>query len=100
MEKLNFQKQLERIEQLTLLGAKNMLTFDDAVLLTGLSKSHLYKLTCSQRIPHYKPNGKQIYFDKSELENWLKQNRVHTIDEVDSAAIDYLLNHSRKGGRK
>lgn len=95
MEASNLQKQLDRIEQLTLLGAKGVLTIEDAVLLTGLSKSHLYKLTCSQQIPHYKPNGKQIYFDKSELEGWLKQNRVQTIDEIEDTAISYLIKGKR-----
>ena len=51
-------EQLNRIERNTLLAAKNVLTFDDVVALTGLSKSHLYKMTCSRQIPHYKPNGK------------------------------------------
>ena len=37
-------EQLDRIERLTLLSAKNVLTLDDVSLLTGLSKSHLYKL--------------------------------------------------------
>ena len=44
----------------TLLAAKNVLTLEDTSLLTGLSKSHLYKLTCNHQIPHYKPNGKQL----------------------------------------
>ena len=54
---------LDKIERYTLLAAKNVLCLDDVSLLTGLSKSHLYKLTCNHQIPHYKPNGKQMYFD-------------------------------------
>lgn len=101
METSKLKEQLNRIEQLTLLGAKNVLTTEDAVLLTGMSKSHLYKLTCGQKIPHYKPNGKQIYFDRSELESWLKQNRVQTLDEVEGEAISHLLNlRNKKGGKK
>ena len=73
MEKI--QAQLNRIERLTLLGAKRVLILDDVALLTGLSKSYLYKLTRSSQIPHYKPNGKQIYFDRDEIEDWLKQNK-------------------------
>ena len=60
--------QLNRIEKLTLLSAKNVLCLNDVVLLTGLSKSHIYKMTHSRKIPFYKPNGKQIYFDRSEIE--------------------------------
>ncbi|MDR2919103.1 MAG: helix-turn-helix domain-containing protein [Tannerella sp.] len=83
--------QLSRIERNSLLSAKNVLTFEDVALLTGLSKSHLYKLTCSHQIPHYKPNGKQIYFDRLELENWMKQNRVSTSNEIDKMATDYIV---------
>ena len=84
-------EQLDRIERLTLLSAKNVLTFDDIALLTGLSKSHLYKLTCSHQIPHYKPNGKQLYFDRAEVEAWMKQNRISTSDEIETEAVNYLV---------
>ena len=90
---------LKRIEGYALLAAKNVLGFDDAVLLTGLSKSHLYKLTCSHQIPHYKPNGKQIYFDRAEIEAWMKQNRVATENEVEQKAATYISTGTmQKGG--
>lgn len=82
--------QLDRIERNSLLAAKNVLTFDDVALLTGLSKSYLYKLTSAMLIPHYKPNGKYIYFDRKELDDWMKQNRVATVDEVKEAAHTYM----------
>ena len=82
--------QLDRIEKLTLLSAKNVLCLDDVMLLTGLSKSHLYKLTCSHQIPFYKPN-KIIYFDRSEIENWMKQNRVATTNEIETEAVNYIV---------
>lgn len=91
-------QQLDRIERLSLLSAKNVLCFDDVALLTGLSKSHLYKLTCAHKIPHYKPNGKQIYFDRIELESWMKQNRVTTTQEIDQAATNYIVTGKMKGG--
>ena len=89
--------ELEAIKQYSMLAAKNVLNFDDAVVITGLSKSHLYKLTCTHQIPHYKPNGKQIYFDRAELEAWMKQNRVATQTEAQQQAINYIV---RKGGCK
>lgn len=88
---LDIKIQLDRIEKLTLLSAKNVLCLEDVALLTGLSKSHLYKLTCSHQIPFYKPNGKQIYFDRMEVENWMKQNRVATTNEIETKAVNYLV---------
>lgn len=88
---IEIKAQLDRIEALTALSAKNVLCLDDVVLLTGLSKSHLYKLTSSHQIPYYKPNGKHVYFDRVELENWMKQNRVATEDEIQATATSYLV---------
>ncbi len=86
---------LEAIERNSLLAAKNVLTIDDVAVLTGMSKSHLYKLTCSKQIPFYRPNGKQLYFDRAELESWLKQNRVSTTDEAEQLAIAYVVTHKK-----
>ena len=87
--------ELAQIKAYCLLGAKNMLCLDDVALLTGLSKSHLYKMTCSRQIPHYKPNGKQIYFDKAEIEGWMRQGKISTQQEMEQQAIAYVV----KGGR-
>lgn len=91
----------EKINQIlvySLLAAKNVLTLEDVALLTGLSKSHLYRLTCTRQIPFYKPNGKQIYFDRAEIESWMKQNRVATQQEAEQAAIVYVVTGKQKGG--
>jgi excisionase family DNA binding protein len=89
--------ELQELKNLTLLGAKKALTMNDAALLTGLSKSHLYKLVCYKKIPHFKPGGKLTYFEKSELEAWLLQHRVKTTDEVEQEAATYCLT-GKKGG--
>lgn len=88
-------QQLAEIKGLTLLAAKDMLTMNDAVLYTGLGKSYLYVLTCKNKIPYYKPNGKTLYFKKSELNEWLSRNRVGSIDEAESDAALYV---AKKGG--
>ena len=92
---IEIKQQLAEIKELTLLAAKEMLTMDDAVLYTGLGKSYLYVLTCKNKIPYYKPNGKNIYFKKSELNDWLQRGRVNSIAEAESAAALYV---DKKGG--
>lgn len=90
---------LKRIENYTLLAAKNVLTLEDVTLLTGLSKSYIYKLTCTKQIPYYRPNGKQIYFDRAEIQTWMKQNRVATESEVEQKAANYISTGiMQKGG--
>lgn len=92
-DKLNF------IAGYTLLAAKNVLDISDASLYTGLSKSYLYRLTCEKKIPFSRPNGKQIYFAKEELDEWLLQNRMSTIKEAEQKAINYVVTGKMKGGR-
>lgn len=89
------EEKVQYLERLILLGAKQVLTMDDVVLLTGLKKSHLYRLTSSKEIPHYKPNGKCVYFNKKEIEEWCLQNRVKTIQEAEQEALAYTI---KKGG--
>jgi len=85
-------KELQALKDLTLLSAKTALTMDDAALLTGLSKSHLYKLCCRKAIPYYKNGGKLTYFDKGELTEWLLKYRVKTNDELAAEAVTYVVN--------
>jgi excisionase family DNA binding protein len=78
---------------------KDVLTFNEASEFTGLSKSYLYKLTSGQKVPHYKPFGKMVYFNRLELESWLQQNKVLTTDEINSKAQSYCMSN-KKGGQK
>ena len=80
---------LKNIESL-LLSQKTVLNFDEVAAFTGLSKSYLYKLTSTGGIPCYKPQGKHIYFNKQEIEQWLLQNRKATTREIDNQAANYV----------
>ena len=66
------QKQTEKIENM-LFCIKQTLNFKEACLYMGLSRSQLAK---SGHIPHYRPSGKLLYFNKQELDEWLCQNQV------------------------
>lgn len=75
---------------------KEVLTAEEAANYLGVSKSYLYKLTMNRRIPHFKPEGKLVYFKREELDAWLCRNRVATNDELEAQAASFLLN--KKGG--
>lgn len=77
---------------------KNILNLSDAAKYTGYSKSHLYKLTHFNRITHYKPNGKNIFFKKEDVEEYLLKNRVEAKPKVDieAQAANYLLTSKSK----
>ena len=61
---------------------KEVLTSDEVARYMGISKSYLYKLTMNRVIPHFKPTGKVCYFDRKELENFLRSNRVLKVNET------------------
>ena len=86
----NLALRLQNIEEL-LLTQKTVLKLDEVILLTGLSKSYLYKLTSTGGIPCYKPQGKHIYFKKTEVEDWLLQNRKTTTIEIDEMANNHII---------
>ena len=82
---------LDQLEKLAVLSAKKALTVDDVSLLTGLSKSYIYSLTSTKQIPFYKPNGKQLYFDKADIEKWMLSNKVESIAESERRALNHCL---------
>ena len=60
------------------------LTLEETAKFLDVSKSHLYRLVCYKKIPHYKPEGKRLYFDQAELVAWLKRN--HSVTQVQREA--------------
>lgn len=69
---------------------KTVLTAREACEYMGITESHLYKLTSTGRIPHYKPTGKLVYFDRSELDDWLLRNKINNFNhnEYDTELIN------------
>ena len=89
MEK-SIEMRVAELENLVL-HSKNVLSFEEASRVLNLSKSYLYKLTSGNLIPHYKPQGKMLYFEKTELEAWLRQNPIRTQAQTEAEAQKYVL---------
>lgn len=100
-DNLELMAKLDRIEQLTLLKAKDVFNIEDVAAYTGFSTGYIYRLTHERRIPHYKGGGKCLYFRREDINNWLLQNRVSSNDEIEAAAAAYVVNNPvRKGGKR
>ncbi len=87
-------ERLDRLERL-LIANKEVLTFEETCDYTGISRSYLYKLTASGNIPHSKPNGKIIFFERRKLNEWLLQNSRKSQSEIDEAALEYTFKNKR-----
>lgn len=89
METTATQDLATRIESLRGLLENKPLSFPEACRYLNLSASYLYKLTHRKAIPYYKPTGKRVFFDRSQLDAFLRQGPVSTVSDrleaIDSA---------------
>lgn len=76
----------------------NRCTFAEALEITGLSKSKLYKLTSSNSIPH-KYFGNRLVFSRKELLAWIEAQTVSK-DNSREACLTLANSAKRKTGRR
>lgn len=89
----NFQNEIKELKKLLLesnLNSKELFNVDDATLYLNISKSCLYKLTSRREIPFYTPGGKKIYFKKSEIDTWVFNSRVESVNDTENEVERYL----------
>lgn len=89
---------LDKLETLISTTQKTVLNIDEVCTLTGLSKSTVYKFTHEGRIPHYK-QAKHLFFDRIEVEAWLKECKGFNAENTNSTASTYVT-LNQKGGAK
>ena len=53
------------------LEQKTILNIEEVAKYTSLSKDYIYRLTSTKKIPHSKPTGRKLYFEKIEVDNFL-----------------------------
>ena len=92
MDTILILERLDRLEQL-LIGNKAVLTFDETCDYTGISRTYLYKLTASGKIPHSKPNGKMLFFEKKKLVEWLLQNNREPQQDIKAEPLVHTMRH-------
>ena len=86
-------EQLNRIEQYSMIAAKTMLNINEAAFILGMSVEGVRFNVRKHILPCYKPNVNRIYFKKSELEDWMMQNRSKSMAEIESEAAAYCITH-------
>ena len=75
---------------------KQVLNFQEACQYLDVSPSHLYKLTSTRVVPHFCPQGKKLYFNRLELDEWLQRNRQTTQEEIETRASNYVIKKAWK----
>ena len=79
---MEIEDRMDRLERMMLLSVKEMLTVKDLSAITGFKESYIRKLVEDCKLPYYKPLGKMILFDKSEIMSFLHSNRVPSVQEI------------------
>lgn len=69
------QKRMDAVEDI-LDNTKEVLSVEEAARFMDIARSSLYKMTSDRSIPFYRPNGKMIYFEKADILDWIRKNRV------------------------
>lgn len=85
-------ERLKSIEE-TLYTTKDILNMKEVCQYLDISQSLLYKLTCSGEIPHFKPRGKMIFFEKKELIEWIKKSNLFS-SEITKGSSKTISNDS------
>ena len=91
----DLQKRVETLEDMLEAG-KEVLTVEEAAKFMGMARSSLYKMTTDQTIPFYRPNGKMIFFEKSDILSWIRKNRVSSREEIEEEARLHMQKLSRE----
>lgn len=75
-------------------NSKEILTIDEACTMLGIARQTMYGKTSKNRIPFYK-EGKRILFKRTELESYITNSRVRTLDEL-SENVSSVLKKRKK----
>ena len=80
------------------LKEQKLWTISDVANYLDISKSYVYKLVMEKALPYYKPRGGRVYFDRAEVEAYVKSTRVTPNAEVrESVAIKSIVGGRRYG---
>ncbi|MGG5507159.1 MULTISPECIES: helix-turn-helix transcriptional regulator [unclassified Myroides] len=90
------QRELKEAIGLNMIQQKEMLNVQELSDYIGMSTSSIYKLVYNNKIPNYKPNGKILYFDREEINTWLRQNKSQSISQIQQQALDYSFKNKKK----
>ena len=74
-------KRIKFIEE-TLFSTKDILNTKEVCLYLDITQRLHYKLTSSGEIPHFKPRGKMVFFEKKELVKWIKKNPCYGSTDI------------------
>jgi excisionase family DNA binding protein len=74
---------------------KELLSLDEAVLLTGVSKSCIYKWISTRKLPHFKPSGKLVFVKREDLYEFITRSRYSSKLELVMSGASQIADKSK-----
>lgn len=84
-------EKLDYLEQLIINERKEILSVEELEKYTGFKRSYIYHLVHFNKIPYSKPNGKYLFFQKTEIDTWLMKNKSLSEQQIQENARKYAL---------
>ncbi len=94
------------VHSLKIKQEKKFISVQETAIILDLSIQTVYHYIHQRRIPYYKPNGRNVYFKKEELEAYIQRHRIKSDEELDELASNYIVNefsspkHRRKAVKR
>lgn len=87
----------EDFQRLQMLAHKKILSFKEALLYMDCSSSFLYKKTAKREINFTKPNEGKLFFLKSDLDEYMLQNKHLSFPRLEKQVKEFLksTNHEK-----
>lgn len=82
-------EELLALERVPAEPVNETLNIAEATLILRLTKSTIYSKVCRGELPAFKA-GRRLYFDKQELQDWVRSSRKKTNDDIRVEAQRYL----------
>lgn len=86
--------ELQDIKRAVLLAQKDTLNISDCALYTGYAVQTLYSMVCRKEIPYYK-RGRSVFFDKGDIEKWMRGMRIASNEEIEERAEAYIESRNK-----
>lgn len=90
LNSITTEQRLANIEASLLASQREVFTFEKAMEYLGIKESTLYGLNSKHKIKYFKPNGKKVYYEKQDLDNYALRNCSKTEEEIEQLAIECL----------
>lgn len=72
------------------LDSKEIWTVNELAEYSGWKLAQIYKMTSNKVLPHSKPTGGKLFFERDKIKAWILSGQVMTIQDVEDKANSYM----------